>query len=139
MRSLSGMSHLTALNMNFLVCDNFTDTSMMSVVSALRGATHLVHLSLGLANSHVTDKGVITLARFLSSLTRLKELSIELTRITDGGSCRIADAIAHLTLLTYLKLRFFWSIKITDRTMKAITTTLQSLTALSLLELDFTQ
>eukprot|EP01017_Pseudomicrothorax_dubius_P041651 TRINITY_DN6682_c0_g1_i4.p1 TRINITY_DN6682_c0_g1~~TRINITY_DN6682_c0_g1_i4.p1 ORF type:complete len:265 (-),score=20.60 TRINITY_DN6682_c0_g1_i4:124-918(-) len=135
-RSLLALQHLTALHLNFECCDNLTDRSIDGVVDVLQRNKALTQLSLHFQSMMIMDAGIIRLSLSLRSLVCLEKLTISLQRITDEGSCKIADAISSLSTLTQLRVWITHS-NITDMTMKSIASALRSLTSLTELDLGF--
>eukprot|EP01017_Pseudomicrothorax_dubius_P046490 TRINITY_DN8194_c0_g3_i1.p1 TRINITY_DN8194_c0_g3~~TRINITY_DN8194_c0_g3_i1.p1 ORF type:complete len:135 (-),score=20.54 TRINITY_DN8194_c0_g3_i1:34-390(-) len=94
-----------------------------------------------------SDVGLVSLSRFLPTLTRIQELSIHWyvnENTSDDGCCQMTNAISSLSSLSYLQLHLLAYLdsyhevyySITDRTMKSMCTMLHSLLTVSHLDLS---
>eukprot|EP01017_Pseudomicrothorax_dubius_P031890 TRINITY_DN4119_c0_g1_i1.p1 TRINITY_DN4119_c0_g1~~TRINITY_DN4119_c0_g1_i1.p1 ORF type:complete len:128 (+),score=2.65 TRINITY_DN4119_c0_g1_i1:66-449(+) len=111
----------------------------------------LIQLSLFLLNENdyggFSDVGLVSLSRFLHTLTHIQDLSIRwcVNNITsDDGCCEVMKALLCLSSLTRLHLQFPRALigggnSITDKTMKSMYTTLRLLVKLSNLSLDLSK
>eukprot|EP01017_Pseudomicrothorax_dubius_P031893 TRINITY_DN4119_c0_g1_i6.p1 TRINITY_DN4119_c0_g1~~TRINITY_DN4119_c0_g1_i6.p1 ORF type:complete len:248 (+),score=-5.97 TRINITY_DN4119_c0_g1_i6:66-809(+) len=113
----------------------------------------LIQLSLFLLNENdyggFSDVGLVSLSRFLSTLTCIRELSIYWCinrNTTDNGCCELTNAISRLNSLSHLQLHLpadyypfchvYERNSLTDTTIMSMCTMLGSLIRLSHLDLD---
>eukprot|EP01102_Stenamoeba_stenopodia_P001828 TRINITY_DN1165_c0_g2_i2.p2 TRINITY_DN1165_c0_g2~~TRINITY_DN1165_c0_g2_i2.p2 ORF type:complete len:349 (-),score=77.58 TRINITY_DN1165_c0_g2_i2:1187-2233(-) len=110
----------------------FNDQRMVLLADAVRRASHLLRLDLGM-NSKITSVGARTLAAGLKENTSLRELVLEENAIRSEGAAAIIEAIQHHKNLLSVNLS---SCKIEDDGICKIAELMKSNTSLQYLHLN---
>eukprot|EP01017_Pseudomicrothorax_dubius_P023845 TRINITY_DN25400_c0_g1_i3.p1 TRINITY_DN25400_c0_g1~~TRINITY_DN25400_c0_g1_i3.p1 ORF type:complete len:165 (+),score=3.73 TRINITY_DN25400_c0_g1_i3:64-558(+) len=125
--SLSKLSNLVSLDIEFQRHHNLSDLTLDSLVNALRNCPKISRLEFRLWSPHITDGGLCSLLGFLPNLPVLRDLVLNLDEISDERACKIGEVLSFTTSLSRLKIDFFRSNNIGNQAMNSFSKMFYSL------------
>ena len=138
--SLKYHTRLSHLSLAFIRCPKIDDVSIKNLSISLRRICHLSSLSLQFSgDNQLTDRAFYHLSLGLLSQRSLLTLNLNFTSckgLTSKGVESLSIGLGHLTSLRELTILFGYN-QITDLDIETLAISLQSISSLTALKLDF--
>jgi len=140
-QSLSKLTSLQNLSLNFKMNLYITDKGLEGLLFALQNLTDLKKLELDFLECRlITDEGMKGFGSALKNLHLLKDIALDFGycgNITDKGMKQVALALKNLASLEEIRLDFYGLKGITDRGMEKLCHSLKYLNSLQQIDFNF--